>query len=128
MKIYIGCDHRGLELKEKVIKYAINNIKNVKLEECIMIGDRRYDIEGAKINNIKSIGVTYGFGTQEELEKAGADHIVADVNALENIIMNSWHPIRGLQFRNRRFREKNFEGIQESPFNKGAVAIATGGS
>ena len=75
--------------KEKVIKYAINNIKNVKLEECIMIGDRRYDIEGAKINNIKSIGVTYGFGTQEELEKAGADHIVADVNALENIIMNN---------------------------------------
>ena len=75
--------------KEKVIKYAINNIENVKLEECIMIGDRRYDMEGAKINNIKSIGVTYGFGTQEELEKAGADYIVSNVNALENIIMNN---------------------------------------
>ena len=34
-----------------------------------MIGDRKYDIEGAKANNIDSIGVLYGYGDEEELAK-----------------------------------------------------------
>lgn len=72
--------------KEKVIKYAIDNIEGVKLEECIMVGDRKYDIEGAKINNIKSIGVTYGFGTQEELENYGADYIAQNAEEIKKII------------------------------------------
>lgn len=44
-------------------------------DDIIMIGDRRFDIEGAKEAGIKSIGVTFGFGEREELEKAGADYI-----------------------------------------------------
>lgn len=52
-----------------------------------MIGDRNYDIIGAKENNLKSIGVTYGFGTREELEKAGADYIVENVEELKDILL-----------------------------------------
>ena len=40
-----------------------------------MIGDRLYDVEGAKKAGVWSIGVTYGFGTREELEEAGADFL-----------------------------------------------------
>ena len=42
-----------------------------------MIGDRRFDIEGAKANGVRSIGVEWGFGSREELEQAGADAIIA---------------------------------------------------
>lgn len=62
--------------KTDIIKYAINNLKIKDCSECIMVGDKRYDIEGAKDNKMKSIGVTYGFGTKEELENAGATYIV----------------------------------------------------
>jgi phosphoglycolate phosphatase len=47
-----------------------------------MIGDRRFDIEGARANAVRSIGVLWGFGTREELQAAGADSIVGSVAAL----------------------------------------------
>jgi len=73
--------------KEDVIAYAINNIDSIKLEECIMIGDRSEDIKGAKSNNIKSIGVTYGFGTKEELSESNADYIVTKVDDIKRIVI-----------------------------------------
>lgn len=47
-----------------------------------MIGDRREDIEGARANGVRSIGVTWGYGSREELEAAGADHVVGSVSEL----------------------------------------------
>ncbi|MBN8481174.1 MAG: HAD hydrolase-like protein [Xanthomonadales bacterium] len=41
-----------------------------------MIGDRRFDIEGARANGVRAVGVEWGFGTRAELEQAGADAIV----------------------------------------------------
>lgn len=54
-------------------------------DDAIMIGDRRYDIEGAVANGVRGIGVLWGFGDREELEAAGAWKIVdrpADIAAL----------------------------------------------
>ncbi|MDA0180643.1 HAD hydrolase-like protein [Solirubrobacter phytolaccae] len=45
---------------------------------AVMIGDRRFDVEGAHANGIQCIGVTWGIGTREELETAGADAIIDD--------------------------------------------------
>lgn len=47
-----------------------------------MIGDRRFDIEGARANAVRSIGVLWGFGDREELQAAGADSIVESVASL----------------------------------------------
>ena len=44
-----------------------------------MVGDRKHDIIGANSNNIASIGVLYGFGNKEELEKENATFIVSEV-------------------------------------------------
>ncbi|KYC39153.1 HAD family hydrolase [Scytonema hofmannii PCC 7110] len=41
----------------------------------VMVGDRLHDIIGAKQHNIASIGVTYGYGTEQELKVNGADSI-----------------------------------------------------
>jgi len=74
--------------KADIIKYAIDNLGITNLDECIMVGDTRYDIIGAKNNNIKSIGVTYGFGEEEELKKLGADYIAHNADEIKNIILS----------------------------------------
>ena len=47
-----------------------------------MIGDRRHDIEGGKACGLESVGVLYGYGTEQELTEAGADHIIRTVAEL----------------------------------------------
>jgi phosphoglycolate phosphatase len=47
-----------------------------------MIGDRKFDIIGAKENGLKSIGVTWGHGERTELQDAGADQIVDSIEEL----------------------------------------------
>ena len=41
-----------------------------------MVGDRHFDIEGARANAVRGIGVSWGFGSVDELRDAGADAIV----------------------------------------------------
>ncbi|MBO4506666.1 MAG: HAD hydrolase-like protein, partial [Lachnospiraceae bacterium] len=53
----------------------------------VMIGDRCYDVEGAAKHGIETIGVTYGYGTREELENAGALAVVDTVKELGEYLM-----------------------------------------
>ncbi|MGI6014393.1 MAG: HAD hydrolase-like protein [Oscillospiraceae bacterium] len=43
-----------------------------------MVGDRKYDILGAKQFGLGSIGVEFGYAVPGELQEAGADYCVAD--------------------------------------------------
>lgn len=45
-------------------------------ETTVMVGDRRFDVEGAHANGLRCIGVTYGYGGADELREIGADTIV----------------------------------------------------
>ena len=51
-----------------------------------MIGDRRFDIEGARANGVRAVGVTWGFGSREELIEAGADAIVSRPEELLGVL------------------------------------------
>jgi phosphoglycolate phosphatase len=64
-----------------MMKYTINR------DETLMIGDREHDIVGAKGNSIKSIGVGYGYGSEEELTDAGADYFVPSIRDLSRLLM-----------------------------------------
>ena len=44
-------------------------------DETLMVGDRKYDIEGAKENGCLALGVTYGYGSTEELTESRADYL-----------------------------------------------------
>lgn len=46
--------------------------------ETLMIGDRRFDIEGAHECGIDACGVLYGYGSRAEL--AEAEYIAENVN------------------------------------------------
>ncbi len=65
--------------KADVIRHAIRISGIEDKSQAIMIGDRNYDILGAKENGLDSMGVLFGFGDYEELSKAGADYIVEKV-------------------------------------------------
>jgi len=73
--------------KGEVIQYALDNMKIADVESAIMIGDREHDVIGANETGMESIGVCYGYGSLEELTKAGATHIVRDVEELSRLLI-----------------------------------------
>ena len=71
--------------KQEVIEYVLESCGVSDRTDLIMVGDRRYDVEGAKKAGLASMGVLYGYGSREEIEAAGPDLIAetpADVTAL----------------------------------------------
>lgn len=79
--------HRLLpeELFQGIMKRKENKSER-KYDTVVMVGDRRFDVEGAKEFHIASIGVTYGYGAPEELSSAGADVIVDTVEELREVL------------------------------------------
>ena len=61
--------------KSDVIRHVIDRLPVQDLSKAVMIGDRCYDIAGAKEVGISSGGILYGYGSRKELEEAGADQI-----------------------------------------------------
>ena len=72
--------------KTEVIEYALSSLGISDRRNCLMIGDRLHDINGAKKSDIHSVGVLWGYGSREELEEAGADYICSSVENLIDII------------------------------------------
>ncbi len=54
---------------------------------CLMVGDKKYDMEGAKANLIDSAGVLWGYGTKFEHIEAGAKFILEKVDDVEAIAL-----------------------------------------
>ena len=73
--------------KAEVISYILKTC-GIEAKVAIMIGDRRHDIEGGKACGLESVGVLYGYGTEQELTEAGADHIIRTVAELEDYLRN----------------------------------------
>ena len=79
--VVIGSNLDGTrEDKAEVIGAALAEASraasSANLNFVVMVGDRKYDIVGGKKWGLGTVGVTYGFGSLEELQSAGADHIV----------------------------------------------------
>lgn len=58
------------DTKDAVIAYLLDLNRDVK--EAIMVGDTKYDVLGAKVHGIPTIGVSWGYGSVSEMEQAGA--------------------------------------------------------
>ncbi len=62
--------------KKEIINECLKRFNESNKEKYMMIGDTKYDIIGAKEAGISSVGVLYGYGSKEDLIKAGADRLV----------------------------------------------------
>ena len=95
-------EHFGLaEHLDAVIGPAMDNhnsnktvLVNQALKELMllpstvaMIGDRHFDMEGAKAAGVNAVGVLYGYGTEEELCAAGADAVCEQVADLRGFLL-----------------------------------------
>lgn len=72
--------------KADIIEYALNRVGNPDKKDCIMIGDTAFDVIGANAFSMDSIGVTYGYGTREELEAAGATYLADSPKEIMKIL------------------------------------------
>jgi len=74
--------------KSEVIEEALSRLSIKDKHEVVMIGDRQHDIIGAIEMNIDSIGVAYGYGTYDELKRAGANNIVNSIQGLRGLLLS----------------------------------------
>lgn len=90
-KVVVGSELDGTRVnKEEVVEEALKRLfgdRPVEKDKVYMIGDRRFDTEGAKAQGIESVGVTYGYGSMEELKEAKTDYIVCSVEELKRFLL-----------------------------------------
>lgn len=75
------------DAKVDVIRHALDQLRITDPSQVVMIGDRRFDIEGARQTGIDSIGVLYGYGSREEIDAARPGAIATDVARLHELLL-----------------------------------------
>ena len=71
--------------KAELIAHIIAT-EHVDPAAAVMIGDRRYDIDGARANRLRAIGVLWGYGSMEELRTAGASALCDHPKGLPRLV------------------------------------------
>ena len=71
--------------KDAVIAYLLE--LNGKSDKTIMVGDTKFDVLGAKAHGIPTIGVSWGYGSVEEMEEAGAVAIAYTMEELKRQLL-----------------------------------------
>lgn len=75
----------GRNSKEDVLRHALAVLGVDDLSTAVLVGDRKYDVDGAEKVGIDSIGVLYGYGSKEEFTYAVA--VAQSVPELEKILL-----------------------------------------
>ncbi|MGN0506246.1 MAG: HAD family hydrolase [Lachnospiraceae bacterium] len=81
-------DDKNRSKKDEVIRYVLEKHELRDLSDVIMVGDRKYDIIGAKKCGLASMGVLYGFGNRREFEEAGADYVAETVEEMAQLLVS----------------------------------------
>lgn len=74
------------ESKQSIISRCLTEL-NIPANKALMVGDRFYDIDGAKANLIDSVGVLWGYGNKFEFIESGAKYIAEKVDDIESIAL-----------------------------------------
>lgn len=90
-EVVVGSELDGTRVKkDEVVEETLCRLfgeKPVQKDQVYMIGDRKFDVEGAKALGVESVGVAYGYGGMEELKAAKADYIVRSVEELHKFLL-----------------------------------------
>lgn len=86
--------------KEEVVEEALRQLEAaaedvngsavpqvLDVSSTVMIGDRKFDVEGGKEHGLVTVGVSFGYAQEGELEGAGADYVADTVEELEKVLM-----------------------------------------
>ena len=87
----VGSELNGTRVKkDEVVQEALKRLfgeAEVQYDRTVMVGDRKFDVIGAKAMGLHSVGVRYGYAQGSELEESGADHVASDVKELCRILL-----------------------------------------
>jgi phosphoglycolate phosphatase len=79
---------RNILHKTDVLGELFRNHSEINKSVSVMIGDRKYDLSAANHHGIKAIGVSWGFGSREELLKEEPCQIADSIEELHTFLMN----------------------------------------
>lgn len=71
--------------KDSVLK-AMSAFDGADGFNTVLIGDRKFDAQGAAQAGIDAIGVLYGYGSEEEIKASGFTDVAADLNELRTLL------------------------------------------
>ena len=87
--VVYGSELSGVNTGKANLIADILRIEQLEFEKTVMIGDRSHDIAGGLANGLRTIGVTWGFGSEAELKSAGAHHLVDTMSELARVLKAS---------------------------------------
>ena len=85
--------------KGELIRHILRT-ERLDPRHTVMIGDRLHDAHGAASNDVRTIGVLWGFGDRAELEGAGAARIAANPAELPDMVASMMEAARAAQLLN----------------------------
>ena len=84
------------ESKANIISRCIKEL-DTQGNETLMVGDKKYDIDGAKANMIDSVGVMWGYGSRVEFASAGAKFIAEKIDDVFAIALGYFEQTQDVQ-------------------------------
>lgn len=75
-----------ISTKTQVVERALQMLAVTERKSAVLVGDRMHDVEGAHACAIDCVGVTFGFGGLQELQQAGAEHVVQNFSELMHVL------------------------------------------
>ena len=93
--VIVGSELDGTRTdKAEVVAEALRQLYGENAEDIedkksntVMVGDRKFDVAGAKAEGLVSVAVSYGYGPLDELKIAKPDYIVRSVEELEKLLL-----------------------------------------
>lgn len=84
------------ESKQSILERCLNEL-GVEPNDAIMVGDRFYDMDGARGAGVDSVGVLWGFGSKFELIESGATYVVEKIQDIESIALGMYERTENVQ-------------------------------
>lgn len=85
----VKTDNSNHSSKRDIVLEAMEKLGAKDKSQVLMVGDRHYDITGAKEAGVKACACLWGYGNKEEFEEYEADYIVSDPMEIVDIVNNS---------------------------------------
>lgn len=83
-----GSELSGLRAdKGELIRHVLDT-EHIAPADAYMVGDRAHDVLGARRNQVDAVGVTWGYGSREELHAAAPRHLVATMAELRDALLS----------------------------------------
>ncbi len=88
-QVIVGSNLDGSRVdKQEVIAEALRQLQRPPAEQILMIGDRKYDVQGAQALGLNCVGVAFGFAAPGELEESGPIYIAQTVADLAHYLLS----------------------------------------